>query len=121
MISEYVEELHRGTQEEREQARNEASQNLIKLDELDLIFKDKEKERKFFIQFYALKTKIEKITTQKEEVEGIEWLDMEEVFEMIRQGKTKFPYDKRYEKLFDRIKEIYAEKNSKKEKNIQEK
>ena len=53
MISEYVEELHRGTQEEREQARNEASQNLIKLDELDLIFKDKEKERKFFIQFYA--------------------------------------------------------------------
>ena len=46
---------------------------------------------------------------------------MEEVFEMIRQGKTKFPYDKRYEKLFDRIKEIYAEKNGKKEKNIQEK
>ena len=121
MISEYVEELHRGTQEEQEQARNEASQNLIKLDELDLIFKDKEKERKFFIQFYALKTKIEKITTQKEEVEGIEWLDMEEVFEMIRQGKTKFPYDKRYEKLFDRIKEIYAEKNGKKKKNIQEK
>ena len=118
MISEYVEELHKGTQEEQERARNEAIQNLIKLDELDLVFKDKEKERKFFIQFYALKTKINKIIAQKEEVDSIQWLEMEEVFDMIRQRKTKFPYDKRYEKMFDKIKEIFRQK---KQNNILEK
>ena len=89
-----------------------------KLDELDLIFKDKEMERKFFIQFYVIKTKIKKITSQKEEVENIQWIDMEKVFEMIRNGETKFPYDKRYEKLFEKVREIYI--NSKKE-NMQEK
>lgn len=118
MISEYVEELHKGTQEEQERARNEAIQNLIKLDELDLVFKDKEKERKFFIQFYALKTKINKIIAQKEEVDSIQWIEKEEVFDMIRQGKTKFPYDKRYEKMFDKIKEIFRQK---KQNNILEK
>ena len=43
---------------------------------------------------------------------------MEKVFEMIRNGETKFPYDKRYEKLFEKVREIYI--NSKKE-NMQEK
>lgn len=118
MIREYVEELHKGTDKEQEEARNEAIQNLQKLDELDLIFKDKEMERKFFIQFYVIKTKIKKITSQKEEVENIQWIDMEKVFEMIRNGETKFPYDKRYEKLFEKVREIYI--NSKKE-NMQEK
>ena len=42
----------------------------------------------------------------------------EKVFEMIRNGETKFPYDKRYEKLFEKVREIYI--NSKKE-NMQEK
>ena len=43
---------------------------------------------------------------------------MEDVFEMIRQGKTKFPYDKRYEKMFNKIKEIFMQK---KQENVQEK
>lgn len=107
MIREYVEELHKGTKKEQEEAKTEAIDNLIKLDELDLSFDDNYSKRKFFIQFYALKTKLKHITIQKEEVDSIKWLNMEEAFEMIRQNKTKFPYDKRYEKLFEKVKEIY--------------
>lgn len=111
MIREYVEELHGGDSKEQEDAKNEAISNLRKLDELDLIFKNGGNERKFFIQFYVMKTKLEELSTQKEEVSDIEWIPMEEVFNLIRQNKTKFPYDKRYEKIFEKVKEHYQEKD----------
>lgn len=111
MIREYVEELHKGDINEQEQARNEAINKLKKLDELDLVFKNKGNERKFFIQFYVMKTELNKLTIQKEEISDIEWIPMEKVFELIREGKTKFPYDKRYEKIFIQVKEHYQEKN----------
>ena len=111
MIREYVEELHKGDINEQEQARNEAINNLKKLDELDLVFKNKGNERKFFIQFYVMKTELNKLTIQKEEISDIEWISMEKVFELIRQGKTKFPYDKRYEKIFKQVREHYQEKD----------
>lgn len=111
MVREYVEELHKGDSKEQEDARNEAIFNLRKLDELDLIFKNGGNERKFFIQFYVMKTKLEELSTQKEEVSDIEWIPMEEVFDLIRQNKTKFPYDKRYEKIFEKVKEHYKEKD----------
>ena len=111
MIREYIEELHRGDINEQGQARNEAINNLKKLDELDLIFKNKGNERKFFIQFYAMKTKLNKLTIQKEEISDIEWVSMEKAFDLIRQGKTKFPYDKRYEKIFEQVREHYQEKD----------
>ena len=111
MIREYVEELHKGDINEQEQAKNEAINNLKKLDELDLVFKNKGNERKFFIQFYVMKTELNKLTIQKEEISDIEWISMEKVFELIRQGKTKFPYDKRYEKIFKQVREHYQEKD----------
>ena len=111
MIREYVEELHKGDINEQEQARNEAINNLKKLDELDLVFKNKGNERKFFIQFYVMKTELNKLTIQKEEISDIEWIPMEKVFELIREGKTKFPYDKRYEKIFKQVREHYQEKD----------
>ena len=111
MIREYVEELHKGDINEQEQARNEAINNLKKLDELDLVFKNKGNERKFFIQFYVMKTELKKLTIQKEEISDIEWIPMEKVFELIRKGKTKFPYDKRYEKIFKQVREHYQEKD----------
>ena len=111
MIREYVEELHKGDIKEQEQARNEAINNLKKLDELDLVFKNKGNERKFFIQFYVMKTELNKLTIQKEEISDIEWIPMEKVFELIREGKTKFPYDKRYEKIFKQVREHYQEKD----------
>ena len=111
MIREYVEELHKGNQKEQEQARNEAINNLKKLEELDLIFKNKGNERKFFIQFYVMKTSLKSFSIQKDEVDEIEWIPMEKAFNLIRQNKTKFPYDKRYEKIFIQVKEHYQEKN----------
>lgn len=111
MIREYVEELHKGNIDEQEQARYEALSNLKKLDELDLVFKNKGNERKFFIQFYVMKTKLNKLTIQKEEISDIEWIPMEKAFDLIRQGKTKFPYDKRYEKIFEQVREHYQEKD----------
>lgn len=111
MIREYVEELHKGNINEQEQARNEAINNLKKLDELDLVFKNKGNERKFFIQFYVMKTKLKRLTIQKEEISDIEWISMEKAFDLIRQGKTKFPYDKRYEKIFEQVREHYQEKD----------
>lgn len=111
MIREYVEELHKGDINEQEQARNEAISNLRKLEELDLVFKNKGNERKFFIQFYAMKTKLNKLTIQKEEISDVKWIPMEDTFELIRQGKTKFPYDKRYEKIFKQVREYYLEKD----------
>ena len=111
MIREYIEELHKGDQKEQEQARSEAIANLKKLEELDLVFKNKGNERKFFIQFYVMKTRVMNFTVQKDEVEDIDWIPMEEVFNLIRQNKTKFPYDRRYEKIFRQVKEHYQGKN----------
>lgn len=107
MIREYVEELHNGSSEEKEKARNEAIQNLCKLEELDLIFHNKGNTRKFFIQFYTMKTKLENVTIQPEEIDSIEWVNLDEAFDLIRQGKTKFPYDERYEKIFEKVSEHY--------------
>lgn len=118
MIREYVEELHSGTQEEKQIAREEAIKGLIKLEELDLIFKNKGKERKFFIQFYMLKTKMKQFTKQAEEVQDIEWIPYQKCFELIRQGKTKFSYDKRYEKMFMEIEEHIKGKNIENNKDI---
>lgn len=114
MIREYVEELHDGSEEEREKARNEAVQNLKKLPELDLTFFDKEgKTAKYFIQFYVLRTKLKTVTIKKDEVEKIEWIPLEEVFELIRHGKINLQYDKRYEKLFQQVRECSQGKNKK--------
>lgn len=118
MIREYVEELHSGTEEEKQIAREEAIKGLKKLDELDLIFKNRGKDRKFFIQFYILKTKMKQFTKQAEEVQNIEWIPYQECFDLIRQGKTKFPYDKRYEKMFKKIEEYIKGKNKENNKDI---
>ena len=118
MIREYVEELHSGTEEEKQIAREEAINGLKKIEELDLIFKNKGKERKFFIQFYMLKTKMKQFTPQAEEVQNIEWIPYQECFELIRQGKTKFPYDKRYEKIFMEIEKYIKGKNIENNKDI---
>lgn len=119
MIREYIEELHNGSKEEQEMARIEAMQNLKKLDELDLIFSKKinDEGRRFYIQFYALRTKLKDITIQKEEVDSIKWIPIQEVFEMIRQGKTKFPYDARFEKIFSQVEQM-CKQNKKEEKEL---
>ena len=113
MIREYVEEIHNGSQEEKEKARNEAIQNLKKLDELYLICDKKG----YYVQFYTLLTKLKTVTKQPEEVKNVKWIPMEELFEMIRQGKTGIIYDKGLEKVFEQVREYYQEQVKGKEKN----
>lgn len=105
MIREYVEELHSGSEEEKEKARKEAIENLKKLEELYLVCNGKE----YYIQFYVMLTKLKTLTRQKEEVESIRWIPMEELFEMIRQGKTGIVYDEKLEKVFQQIRKVYQE------------
>lgn len=114
MIREYVEELHDGNKEEREKARNEAIEKLKKLgEELYLIYD----EKGYYVQYYGMLTELTTITTQKEEIENKEWILMEKVFEMIRQGKTGIVYNKKLEIVFQQVREIYQEKVKGKEGN----
>lgn len=119
MIREYVEELHNGSEEEQKRARNEAIQNLKKLSELDLTFINPEgKQDKYFIQFYVLQTKLKTETIKLEEVEKIEKIPLEKVFEWIRQGKINLQYDKRFEKIFQEVREYAQGKNKEIQKEI---
>ena len=54
-------------------------------------FESKGKIRNFHIDFYCLQTKKHHFTIQPEEVESLRWVPMEEAFNMIKNGKTKFP------------------------------
>lgn len=67
---------------------------------------------KYFVEFYCLlrKTK-EDLKLQEDEVTEIEWKSMEEVFEMLQQGKTRFPKDFDYEKIFTKVRDICQEKS----------
>lgn len=113
MIREYVEELHDGSEEEKIKARNEAIENLQKLEELYLVCDNKG----YYVQFYMLPTMLETMTIQGEEIEKIEWIPMEEVFEMIRQGKTGMIYDPKIEKVFQQVREFYQQMIEGKEEN----
>ncbi len=89
---------------------------IIKVNELSkpLGFASKGKIRNFFIDFYFLRTKKQNFTIQLEEVESLKWVDMEEAFEMIRSGETKFPKQGKsvnYEPIFSNIRQIYLNKN----------
>lgn len=66
---------------------------------------------KYFVEFYCLlRNTKEGLVLQEDEVTEIEWKPMEEVFEMLQQGKTRFPKDFNYEKIFQKVREIYQGK-----------
>ena len=56
-----------------------------------------------------LLTKLKTITKQSEEIKNVKWIPMEDLFEMIRQGKTGIVYDKRLEIVFRQVREGYQE------------
>ena len=107
MIREYTEELHSGSKQEKERATIEAISRLRPITELSLNFKNRGRVRNFFIKFYTLITDNTDIHVQEAEIEKILWVPMEECFELIRSGKTKFPYDSRYEEIFKKVEEIF--------------
>lgn len=82
--------------------------NLKKINKLpkSLGFESNGKIRNFFIDFYCFKTKKEHFTLQPEEVKSIKWVDMNQAFDMIKNGKTKFPKQQdnvNYDEIFKEV------------------
>lgn len=104
---------------------NVDSSQIHKLTELPkpLGFESRGKTRRFFIDFYCLKTQKHHFTIQPEEVESLKWIPMEEAFEMIKSGKTKFPKENgkiNYDSIFEKVRNIYLNKNPHEKKVIGE-
>lgn len=82
--------------------------NLKKINKLpkSLGFESNGKIRNFFIDFYCFKIKKEHFTLQPEEVKSIKWVDMNQAFDMIKNGKTKFPKQQdnvNYDEIFKEV------------------
>ena len=81
-------------------------------------FESKGKIRNFHIDFYCMQTKKHHFTIQPEEVESLKWVPMEEAFEMIKNGETKFPKQQKnvnYDKIFEKVREISKNKDLQKD------
>lgn len=76
-------------------------------------------DRKFFIQFYVAKMKGKAPKKlQKEEVKNIIKVSLQEGFDMIRRGETKFPYKGNEEQFEEIFKQVEKESNGKKKRNV---
>ena len=73
-------------------------------------------ERNFLIDFYCLLTNSQNVTAiQEEEVQDLKWIPIEQAFEMIKQGKTKFPKQSQtvdYEPIFENVRAVYLNRTS---------
>ncbi len=94
----------------------EESMNTIKLtsDAIPLKFESSGKSKSFFITFYCLKRNNSDVTYQKSEIDKIVWLPLEETFELIQSGKTKFPKNYNYEEIFEKVRNICNNKEKRK-------
>ena len=97
----------------------EESMNIIPIKEIDGTLEENNIKINFFVQFYCLLRNKDDIDFQEEEIEDIIQLPMQEVFELIRQGKTRFPYDERFEEMFAKVEELYNERYGKSTNNIE--
>lgn len=95
------------------------SMNIIPIKEIYATLEENKIKRNFFVQFYCLLRNKDDIDFQEEEIEDIIQLPMQEVFELIRQGKTRFPYDERFEEIFAKVEELYNERYGKSTNNIE--
>ena len=94
----------------------EEAMNVVKItqDAVPLQFKSSGKNKNFFITFYCLKRNNSDIVFQKEEIDKIVWLPIEETFELIKSGRTKFPKEYNYEKIFEKVRHICNNKQTRK-------
>lgn len=77
---------------------------------IPLGFESNGKIRNFFITFYYVFTKNSNLKIQEQEVKSLHWVPMEQAFEMLESGKTKFPKqdkDVKYNEIFDTVKNAY--------------
>ena len=63
---------------------------------------------------YCLKRNSSYVIIQKEEIDKIVWLPLEETFELIKSGRTKFPKNYDYEEVFEKVRNIYNNKDARK-------
>lgn len=97
----------------------EKSINLMKLlDNEKFDFSNKKFNMKVLVSIFALKLKHkEEFILQKEEVESVQWMEVEKFFELLEQGKTRFPHiGEKYQGIKNQVLEI--SKNVNKEKDI---
>lgn len=85
------------------------ARNVIKVTPqgVPLGFESKGKIKNFFITFFCLKRSTSKVEIQEEEIDRIIWLPLEEAFKLIKGGRTKFPKDYDYSKIFEKVRKIY--------------
>ena len=83
--------------------------NVIKINSkaVPLQFESLGKSKNFFITFYCLKRNNSDVIYQESEIDKVVWLPLEETFELIKSGRTKFPKQYNYEKIFEKVKSIY--------------
>ena len=79
-----------------------------------LQFESSGKNKNFFITFYCLKRNNSNVIFQKEEIDKIVWLPLEETFELIKSGRTKFPKEYNYDKIFEEVRNICNNKDTRK-------
>lgn len=99
MIRELEEELGIGLEE----AMNVV---MVSQEEFKLQIESSGKLLNFLTTMYCLKRNSSKVNIQKEEIEKIVWLPLEEVLELIRSGRTRFPKNFDYEEIFQKVKNI---------------
>ena len=54
-----------------------------------------------------LKRNSSKIEIQKEEIDKYVWLPLEETFQLLKCGRTKFPKNFDYSVIFEKVRNIY--------------
>lgn len=86
----------------------EESINVTKItsDGVPLQFESSGKLKNFFITFYCLRRNSSDVIFQKSEIDKIVWLPLEETFELIKSGRTKFPKNYDYKEIFEEVKSI---------------
>ena len=87
----------------------EESMNVVKVTQqgVPLGFESSKKIKNFFITFYCLKRNSSKIEIQKEEIDKYVWLPLEETFQLLKCGRTKFPKNFDYSDIFEKVRNIY--------------
>ena len=86
----------------------EEAVNVAKItpDAIPLQFESSGKIKNFFITFYCLKRNSSDVIYQESEIDKIVWLPLEETFELIKSGRTKFPKNYNYKEIFEKVRNI---------------
>ena len=95
----------------------EEAVNVAKItpDAIPLQFESSGKIKNFFITFYCLKRNSSDVIYQESEIDKIVWLPLEETFELIKSGRTKFPKNYNYKEIFEKVRNICNNQEKEKE------